>query len=268
MSINHSRFQNGLGCIALSMSFLVLAGCTNQAAEPSVASAAPVVAAAAPAPASGLGSDPAYPEIDIPPVWSPEGHLIQPKDFREMVFIGAPLTPHGLNDGKSNFPEFHNVYVQPAAFKAYRETGKWPEGTMMIKELQLVDDPKGDFPDGSRVLPSGRGYFPGAVNGLDVSVKDSKRFADTNNWGYFNFNHAPPRILRKQPSSRLVSALVATSPTPTKTWSTSNSTNRSSPRYLCLSLRTDMHRPCEEGCYGLPSSREGERAGTKWGRVA
>ena len=157
--------------------------------------AAPVVAAAAPAPASGLGSDPAYPEIDIPPVWSPEGHLIQPKDFREMVFIGAPLTPHGLNDGKSNFPEFHNVYVQPAAFKAYRETGKWPEGTMMIKELQLVDDPKGDFPDGSRVLPSGRGYFPGAVNGLDVSVKDSKRFADTNNWGYFNFNHAPPPYL-------------------------------------------------------------------------
>ena len=199
MSINHSRFQSGLGCIALSVSFLVLAGCTNQAAEPSVASAnpaaVPVVATAAAAPASGLGSDPAYPEIDIPPVWSPEGHLIQPKDFREMVFIGAPLTPHGLNDGKSNFPEFHNVYVQPAAFKAYRETGKWPEGTMMIKELQLVDDPKGDFPDGSRVLPSGRGYFPGAVNGLDVSVKDSKRFADTNNWGYFNFNHAPPPYL-------------------------------------------------------------------------
>ena len=175
MSINHSRFQNGLGCIALSMSFLVLAGCTNQAAEPSVASAAPVVAAAAPAPASGLGSDPAYPEIDIPPVWSPEGHLIQPKDFREMVFIGAPLTPHGLNDGKSNFPEFHNVYVQPAAFKAYRETGKWPEGTMMVKELQLVGG-KADFPDGSRYEPSGRGYFPGAVNGLDVAVKDSKRF--------------------------------------------------------------------------------------------
>ena len=29
MSINHSRFQNGLGCIALSMSFLVLAGCES-----------------------------------------------------------------------------------------------------------------------------------------------------------------------------------------------------------------------------------------------
>ena len=95
----------------------------------------------------------------------------------------------------ANFPEFHNVYTQPAAFKAYRATGKWPEGTMMIKELQLVSDPKGEFPDGSTTAPSGRGYFPGPPNGLDVSVKDSKRFADSNGWGYFNFNHSAPPYL-------------------------------------------------------------------------
>ena len=127
-------------------------------------------------------ADPAYPEMDIPPVWDRDGKLFQPKDFREWVFIGAPLTPNGLNDGKANFPEFHNVYVQPAAFKAYRATGKWPEGTMMVKELQLVGG-KAEFPDGSRYEPSGRGYFPGAVNGLDVAVKDSKRFKESNNWG-------------------------------------------------------------------------------------
>lgn len=124
---------------------------------------------------AAAAADPAYPEMDIPPVWDREGKLFQPKDFREWVFIGAPLTPNGLNDGKANFPEFHNVYVQPAAFKAYRATGKWPEGTMMVKELQLVGG-KAEFSDGSRYEPSGRGYFPGAVNGLDVAVKDSKRF--------------------------------------------------------------------------------------------
>lgn len=140
-------------------------------------------------------ADPAYPDIDIPPVWEEDGKLKQPVDFREWVFIGAPLTPNGLNNGKANFPEFHNVYIQPAAFKAYRATGKWPEGTMMVKELQLVDDPKGEFPDGSRFEPSGLGYFPGPVNGLDVSVKDSKRFPDSNNWGYFNFNHSAPPYL-------------------------------------------------------------------------
>jgi hypothetical protein len=169
----------------------IISACGNKVPDTSVARPT----AADKSPALAVRWDPAYPEIDLPPVWDPDGKLIQPKNFREMVFIGAPLTPHGLNDGKANFPEFHNVYIQPAAFKAYRATGKWPEGTMMIKELQLVDDPKGEFPDGSRYLPSGRGYFPGPVNGLDVSVKDSKRFAATNNWGYFNFNHSAPPYL-------------------------------------------------------------------------
>ena len=193
MNLVCTRSFGTLGSIALSLSFLLLSACAKKTND--VSAAPPAPAPVAEVPASGVGSDPAYPEIDISPVWAADGKLIQPKDFREMVFIGAPLTPHGLNEGKANFPEFHNVYTQPAAFKAYRATGKWPEGTMMIKELQLVDDPKGDFPDGSRIAPSGRGYFPGPVNGLDVAVKDSKRFSATNNWGYFNFNHAAPPYL-------------------------------------------------------------------------
>ena len=42
---------------------------------------------------------------------------------------------------------------------------------------------------------TGRGmrYFPGPVNGMDVAVKDSSRFSESQNWGYFNFgHHAPP----------------------------------------------------------------------------
>jgi hypothetical protein len=48
-------------------------------------------------------------------------------------------------------------------------------------------------PDGSRAEPSGRGYFPGAFNGADVTVKDSKRFASTGGWGFFDFNHFEPK---------------------------------------------------------------------------
>lgn len=153
--------------------------------------------AVGPAVAAGAATpkNPAYPQIEYPPEFNAKGELLQPVGFRQWVFIGAPLTPHGLNNGKANFPEFHNVYVQPSAFKAYRATGKWPEGTMMVKELQLVSG-AAEFPDGSRFEPSGRGYFPGAVNGLDVSVKDSKRFADSKNWGFFNFNHSAPPYLK------------------------------------------------------------------------
>jgi hypothetical protein len=41
--------------------------------------------------------------------------------------------------------------------------------------------------------PSGRGYFPGAFNGADVTVKDSKRYVATGGWGYFDFNHHEPK---------------------------------------------------------------------------
>jgi hypothetical protein len=42
------------------------------------------------------------------------------------------------------------------------------------------------------VEASGRGYFPGARNGIDISVKDSKRFKQTNGWGFFNYGHTAP----------------------------------------------------------------------------
>ena len=125
------------------------------------------------------------------PNWTGSGELILPRDYHQWVFLGSPLTPHALNGGKAAFPEYHNVYVQPEAFKAYRRTGEWPEGTIMFKELQLTRP--GTNPDGSAVEVSGRGFFPGARNGVDISVKDRNRFKDTDGWGFFNFgHHAPP----------------------------------------------------------------------------
>ena len=71
----------------------------------------------------------------------------------------------------------------------YLKTGSFPEGTVFIKELTRVLNPT--FPDGSRTEPSGRGYFNGELNGIDATVKDSKRFAKTNGWGFFTFGHHP-----------------------------------------------------------------------------
>lgn len=125
------------------------------------------------------------------PQYSANGELKLPTDFRRWVFLGSPLTPNALNNGKAGFPEYHNVYVQHHAYEAYRRTGEFPEGTILVKELQLTT--AGQHADGSRNEASGRGYFPATLNGIDISVKDSKRFKDTNGWGFFNFgHHAPP----------------------------------------------------------------------------
>jgi hypothetical protein len=115
--------------------------------------------------------------------------LPDPHTFRRWVFVGAPLTPNALNNGQANFPEYHHVYIEEKNVEAYLKTGSFPEGTVIVKELTRVLNPT--FPDGSRTEPSGRGYFNGQYNGIDVTVKDSKRFAKTNGWGFFTFGHHP-----------------------------------------------------------------------------
>jgi Cytochrome P460 len=122
-------------------------------------------------------------------VFTADGKLKIPTGFRRWVFVGAPTTPNALNNGKANFPEFHHVYVEAQNLDAYMKTGVFPEGTVFIKELTRVLNPT--FPDGSRFEPSGRGFFNGEFNGIDATVKDSKRFAKTNGWGFFTFGHHP-----------------------------------------------------------------------------
>jgi Cytochrome P460 len=125
------------------------------------------------------------------PQYTESGDLILPKDWRHWVFVGAPLTPNALNGGQANFPEFHNVYIEPGSFAIYEKTGQFPEGTIFLKELVLTLPAQ--HPDGSRDEPSGRGFFEGAFNGADVTVKDTKRYPDTDGWGYYNFHHYEPK---------------------------------------------------------------------------
>lgn len=122
-------------------------------------------------------------------VFDSAGKMKLPTGFRKWVFVGAPLTPNALNNGNAGFPEYHHVYIEQKNVDAYLKTGSFPEGTVIVKELTRVLDPT--FPDGSRTEPSGRGYFNGEYNGIDVTVKDSKRFAKTNGWGFFTFGHHP-----------------------------------------------------------------------------
>jgi hypothetical protein len=138
------------------------------------------------------------------PEYTASGDLILPKNWREWVFVGDPFTPIAFNGGKkchepvtpadqpcTGFPEYHNVYIEPGSYHIYQITNQFPDQTIIFKELQLTLPAQN--PDGSRMEASGRGYFPGAFNGADVTVKDTRRFANSGGWGYFNFNHHEPK---------------------------------------------------------------------------
>ena len=117
------------------------------------------------------------------------GELVRPTGYREWIYVGTPVTPNDLNDGKAAFPEFHNVYIAPRAWRAWKATGKFPNGTILVKELVSV---------GSKSAVSGKGYFQGRYVGLEATIKDTKRFADEpGNWAYFSFSTENHKSLKK-----------------------------------------------------------------------
>ena len=118
--------------------------------------------------------------------YTADGKLIAfgPEVYRQWIFVGTPLTPNELNDDDAPFPEFHNVYINPTAFREWQKSGTYPEGTVMVKELTSV---------GAKKATSGNGYFEGEFSGLEMSVKDPKRFpAQAKGWAYFSFGHKYP----------------------------------------------------------------------------
>ncbi len=116
--------------------------------------------------------------------FSDDGELERPTGYRKWTYIGTPVTPHDMNDGKAPFPEFHSVYMNPDAFDHYEETGEFPDGTVLVKELIDVGD---------KEASSGNGYFMGEFVGLEVAMKDKVRFKDEpGNWAYFSFGHKYP----------------------------------------------------------------------------
>lgn len=107
------------------------------------------------------------------------GELVRPEGYREWIYIGTPVTPNELNNGKASFPEFHSVYIDKESWEVWKKTGKFREGTMMVKELVDV---------GSKAATSGNGYFMGEFHSLEVSVKSKERFPnEPGNWAYFSF---------------------------------------------------------------------------------
>ncbi len=111
--------------------------------------------------------------------WNKNGELIRPVGYREWIYIGTPLTPNDMNNGKAAFPEFHNVYIDPQSWKYWKANGTFPDQTLVVKELVSV---------GTKQASSGNGYFQGKYLGLEASLKSKQHFPDSpGNWGFFRF---------------------------------------------------------------------------------
>jgi hypothetical protein len=115
--------------------------------------------------------------------------LERPTGFREWIYVGTPLTPNDMNNGKASFPEFHTVYIDPESWEHWKKTGKFREGAILIKEMTSV---------GSKAAVSGKGYFMGDFIGLEATIKSKREFPDEpGNWAYFSFTTEDHRSVNK-----------------------------------------------------------------------
>lgn len=113
------------------------------------------------------------------PQFTADGTLTFPAHYREWIFLSAGL---GMTYGNptNHDPEFSNVFVSPAAYHGFLETGRWPEKTMFVLEIRQPV---------SHGSINKAGHFQGELIGVEAEVKDSARFPET--WAYFSFTAAP-----------------------------------------------------------------------------
>lgn len=117
------------------------------------------------------------------PVYNDKGELLAPPDYREWIYLSSGLdmsySERLLAMGHSMFS---NVFVNPEAYRAFQRTGTWPDKTMLVMEI------RGASSKGS-INKNGH-YQSGGVMGVEVHVKDSKRF--DGGWAFFAVDGSTP----------------------------------------------------------------------------
>ena len=110
------------------------------------------------------------------PRFTEGNQLIRPEGYREWMFVGSNLNM-GYTDGAApGESRFHNIYVQREAYRQFAATGKFPDKTTLVMEVLAT---------GTNASINKRGQFEDKAIGIEVTVKDEKRFPEK--WAYFNF---------------------------------------------------------------------------------
>jgi Cytochrome P460 len=115
------------------------------------------------------------------PEYTDDAQLRAPEHYREWVYLSSGFDM-SYNPGMqmADHHMFDNVFVNPEAYKAFVETGTWPDKTMLVLEVRGAEgkgsiNQKGNYQSTDRM-------------GLEVHVKDEKRFPDK--WAFFGFDDA------------------------------------------------------------------------------
>jgi cytochrome P460 len=113
------------------------------------------------------------------PEYTSDGQLKSPEHYREWVYLTTGFdmsySPAAM---QMDHHMFDNVFVNPEAYKAFVETGTWPDKTVMMLEVR-----KGE---GRGSINKSGNYQGTEVMGMEAHVKDEARFPGK--WAFFGFD--------------------------------------------------------------------------------
>lgn len=113
------------------------------------------------------------------PTYTADGRLLFPANYREWIYLSSGVdmsySPRGMAMDHSMFD---NVFVNPDAYKAFQQTGTWPDKTMLVLEVRVAGT-------NASINKSGHFQTPETM-GHEVHVKDEARFPGK--WAFFGFD--------------------------------------------------------------------------------
>jgi hypothetical protein len=99
-----------------------------------------------------------------------------PTGYDTWPVVGASLGLSYSSHTSGGPGSFHRVYMNPSAYAAFKKTGTFPDGTTFVLAIHEARE-RGSILRG--------GFYEGAPEALEASVKDRSRFPS--GWAYFDF---------------------------------------------------------------------------------
>jgi hypothetical protein len=107
--------------------------------------------------------------------YTKDGNMVLPKNYAEWIFVSTGYATAYTDGPNAGRPLFHNVFVNPEAYQAFKKTGTWPDKTALILELR-----------GSETKSSinKQGFVQTEIAAIEAHIKDSAK----GGWSFYGFD--------------------------------------------------------------------------------
>ncbi len=122
------------------------------------------------------------------PTYTADGKLMFPTGYREWIYLTSGVDM-SYSPMQMDHSMFDNVFVNPDAYRAFLQTGTWPDKTMLVLEARMA---------GSKASINKSGHYQTAeLMGREVHIKDSSR----GGWAFYGFDEdGPAKMVPKEAS--------------------------------------------------------------------